>query len=118
MTTSHTRRNVRKAVVSLHRHRWAVDHRVSHKWLLVNHSAVAQSSCSMSRPTHPEAWNLQEEVAPIDLALHCRNTQRLVSEKAIIPDDHHLDLVDDEMRFDYLNTSGSHGFACDRNSVY
>ncbi|RAK93179.1 hypothetical protein BO79DRAFT_224690 [Aspergillus costaricaensis CBS 115574] len=53
---------------------------------------------------------------PIDLALHCRNTQRLVSEKAIIPDDHHLDLVDDEMRFDDLNTSGSHGFACDRNS--
>ncbi|GAT26683.1 AP endonuclease, family 2 [Aspergillus luchuensis] len=65
----------------------------------------------MSHPTHPEAWNLQQEVAPIDLALHCRNTQRLVSEKAIIPDDHHLDQVDDEMRFDDLNTSGSHGFA-------
>ncbi|OJJ76282.1 hypothetical protein ASPBRDRAFT_26761 [Aspergillus brasiliensis CBS 101740] len=97
---------------------WAVDHRVSHKWLLVNHSAAAQSSCSVPRPTHPEAWSLQEEVAPIDLALHCRYIQRLVSEKASIPDDHHLDLADDEMRFDDLKTSGSCGLSCDRNSAH
>ncbi|GKZ93002.1 hypothetical protein AnigIFM59636_006066 [Aspergillus niger] len=63
------------------------------------------------------AWSLQEEVAPIDLALHCRNIQRLVSEKASIPDDHQLDLIDDEMRFDDLKASGSHGLSCDRYSA-